>query len=143
MRYFYTTLFLICLTVISFAGLRGGFSRRPPIELFADMVRQPKVRPQTQSEFFQDQLGSRTNGAGTVPRALSKDSPPAIGRMVGATPWVETNPLPITRPLLDRGQERFQIFCSPCHGGAGMAEGLHLNTTWSPWPISMISGLLT
>src|SRR5690242_16323287 len=114
MRTFYTVLFLICVTVVSIAGLRGGFSRRPPIELFADMTRQPKVRPQTPSDFFKDHLSSRTNIAGTISRTALNNPAIETGRIAGTTNWVPTNPLPITRPFLDRGQERFQMFCSPC-----------------------------
>ena len=45
MRYFYLIFFLTCVTVIGLAGFRGSNSRQPPIELFADMVRQNKVAP--------------------------------------------------------------------------------------------------
>src|ERR1039458_6255776 len=121
MRYFYLIFFLTCLTVIGLAGFRGSKSRQPPIELFADMVRQNKVRPQTPSDFFADKLSSRVRLEGTVDNSRPyvvngklvlingkpvypyEDSPMNTGRMTGTTNFIDTNPLEITRQLLDRG----------------------------------------
>jgi hypothetical protein len=120
MRYFYMALLLICITVISIAGVRGGFSRRPPIELFSDMVRQEKLRPEMPDNFFRDHFGSRVPPDGTVSKSQPyEDSPIDTGRVSGTTNWVENNPLPVSWNLMERGQERFQIFCAPCHGAAG------------------------
>ena len=46
------------------------------------------------------------------------------GRIPGTTNFILTNPLEITRQLLDRGQERYQIYCLPCHGPAGDGKGI-------------------
>jgi mono/diheme cytochrome c family protein len=46
------------------------------------------------------------------------------GRITGTTNFILTNPLPITRQLLDRGEERFQIYCLPCHGPDGDGKGI-------------------
>src|SRR5690349_9068384 len=133
MRYFYLGFILICLTVVGVAGFRGEHFRRPPIELFPDMVRQAKLRPQTPSEFFPDEMSSRARPEGTVARSKPyeidgqllqvngkpvysyEDSPVNTGKIAGTTNCVETNPLPVTRQLLERGQQRYQIYCSPCH----------------------------
>lgn len=117
MRYFVAILTLVGILVISLAGLRGNFSTRPQIEVFSDMVRQPKLRPQG------------TNNArhieGTIEFGTDKTNKVIeTGRIVGTTNWVATNPLPITRPMLDRGQDRYQIFCAPCHGVAGDCRGV-------------------
>ena len=142
MRYFFLLFFLTCFALVAICGFRGSHSRRPQIELFADMVRQNKVRPQTPSEFFPDQYASRLIPVGTVPRggpyvingeALQidgkpvypyEDSPVNTGRIVGTTNWTPVNPLPITRQLLERGQQRYQINCSPCHGPDGDGKGI-------------------
>ena len=55
--------------MVGICGFRGSHTRRPPIEMFPDMVRQNKVRPQTPSEFFPDQESSRLVPAGTVPHS--------------------------------------------------------------------------
>jgi hypothetical protein len=142
MRYFLLLFVLSILGVVSVAGLRGSHSRRPPIELFPDMVRQNKVRPQTPSEFFPDERASRLIPAGTVPRGGPyvingevlmidgkpvypyEDSPVNTGRIVGTTNWAPVNPLPITRQLIERGQQRYEINCLPCHGPVGDGKGI-------------------
>jgi len=142
MRYFYLIFFLTCVTVIGLAGFRGSKSRQPPIELFADMVRQNKARPQTPSDFFADERSSRARPEGTVERSQPygingqmvliagkpvypyEEVPMNTGRMTGTTNFIETGPLAITRQLLDRGQERYQIYCLPCHGPAGDGKGI-------------------
>jgi mono/diheme cytochrome c family protein len=142
MRYFVLLFFLTCFAVVAIAGFRGSHSRRPPIEFFADMVRQNKVRPQTPSDFFADEHASRLIPVGTVPRSGPyfvngetlkvdgkpvypyEDSPVNTGRIVGTTNWVTNNPLPMTRQMLERGQQRYQINCLPCHGPVGDGKGI-------------------
>jgi mono/diheme cytochrome c family protein len=125
MRYFLLVFLLLCLAGVSIAGFRGSRSRRPPIEVFPDMDRQPKLRPQTHNNFFPDQLSSRLPVAGTIARgAPYQDSPLNTGRVPGTTNYVQTVPLPITEKLMARGQDRFQIYCVPCHGPAGDGKGI-------------------
>ena len=64
MRYFLLIFALSIVIVMAVAGKRGSTSRRPPIELFSDMDRQPKLRPQTYNEFFSDKMSSRLPVAG-------------------------------------------------------------------------------
>jgi len=147
MRYFLLLFFLTCFGVVAICGFRGSHSSRPQMELFPDMVRQNKVRPQTPSDFFADQYASRLIPAGTVPRGGPyvingeelkidgkpvypyEDSPVNTGRLPGTplpgtTNWVPVNPLAITRQLLERGQQRYQINCLPCHGPDGDGKGI-------------------
>jgi mono/diheme cytochrome c family protein len=125
MRYFLLGFSLLALAVISIAGCRGSFSRQPPIELFPDMDRQPKVRPQTVSRFFPDGLGSRLPVPGTVARGTAyQDTPVNTGRHPGSTNFVETLPVPVTEWMLARGRERYDIYCTVCHGAAGDARGV-------------------
>ena len=130
MRYFLLIFAVVVVTVVVLAGWRGDVSQRPPIELFADMVRQPKVRPQTRNDFFPDQLSSQLAAPGTVARSAPirtgsrlvypfQDSPVNTGRVAGGTHFVETNPLPVTAELLRRGQQRFDIHCAACHTRLG------------------------
>jgi mono/diheme cytochrome c family protein len=142
MRYFLLLFFLACFGVVAICGFRGSHSRRPPIEIFPDMVRQNKVRPQTPSEFFSDQWASRQFPEGTVSRTGPyviagqelkvdgqpvypyEDSPVNTGKIPGTTNWVAVSPVPISRQLLERGQQRFQINCMPCHGPDGDGKGI-------------------
>jgi mono/diheme cytochrome c family protein len=142
MRYFLLLFLLSCFGVVAILGFRGSHTRRPPIELFADMVRQNKVRPQTPSEFFPDEHASRLIPAGTVSRSGPyvingeplkidgklvypyEDAPVNTGQLPGTTNFVPVGPLPITRQLLERGQQRYQINCLPCHGPDGDGKGI-------------------
>ncbi len=105
-----------------------------------DMWVQKKVKPQTPSEFFADGSGSRPPLAHTIARGGLKTDEQYFtgytggqmqdGRLVGAT-YVETIPLAAYRAfdsdkhkMLERGRERFDIFCSPCHGKIGDGKGM-------------------
>jgi len=130
MRYFLLIFALAVVAVVAVAGWRGAKSRRPPIEIFADMSRQPKLRPQTHNNFFPDGLSSRVPVAGVVPQAVPvrvgdklvfpfEDSPVNTGRVAGATNFVDVNPFPVTAAFLERGRQRFNIHCAACHTQLG------------------------
>jgi len=142
MRYFLLLFFLTCAAVVGICGFRGSHSRRTPIEIFPDMVRQNKVRPQTPSDFFADEKSSRLIPEGTVPHTAAyeingepllvdgkpvypyEEVPVNTGKIPGTTNFIPLNPLPLTRQLLDRGEQRYQINCMPCHGPAGDGKGI-------------------
>jgi cytochrome c5 len=126
MRYFLLIFALCVVMVVMIAGTRGSLSRRPPIELFADMVRQPKLRPQTPDSFFPDGKSSRLPVAGTIAHEDTHfgDLPVNTGLVTGTTNFVETIPVPVTATLLARGQQRFTINCSPCHGAQADGNGI-------------------
>jgi mono/diheme cytochrome c family protein len=125
MRYF-LLLFLIAIALaVGIAGSRGKPSRKPPIEVFSDMDRQPKIRPQTPSDFFADGKASRLPVQGTVARGSHfLDNPVNTGLVTGTTNFVVVNPLKVTEQLVARGQERYQIYCSPCHSPVGDGNGI-------------------
>ncbi len=121
--------------VVGIAGFRGHLSRNPPIEIFPDMNRQLKLRPQQPNDFFANGISSQLPPAGTIARRAPirtvsgpvypyEDAPVNTGRITGTTNFVETNPLPITAKLLQRGHERFDIYCAPCHGALGDGNGI-------------------
>ena len=142
MRYFLAFWVLAIVVVVSVSGLRDGFSRKPPLELFPDMDRQPKLQPEHGSVLFPDGRGSRVAVEGTIAHSGSyqvdgqpflvngqpvfpyQDHPINTGQMIGKTNFVETNPLPITPQLLARGKDRFTIYCTPCHGALADGTGI-------------------
>jgi mono/diheme cytochrome c family protein len=125
MRYFVLSFLLLIFIVVSIAGCRGGFSRRPPIELFADMDRQPKLRPQAANRFFANGLSSRSPVPGTIARgAPYQDLPVNTGREPGTTNFITLLPVPVTAGLLARGQDRYTIHCAVCHGATGDGKGV-------------------
>jgi mono/diheme cytochrome c family protein len=124
MRYFITGFLLLCVAVTAVLGFRGDKSRRPPLEIFPDMTRQQKTRPESHSSFFADHLGSREPVAGTVSRGSAwEDTPYNTGFVTGTTNFVEVMPVQVTETLLARGEQRYQINCSPCHGDLGDGKG--------------------
>ena len=125
MRYFLLIFGLAVLSVMFIAGKRGDMSRRPPIEIFADMDRQPKLRPQAANGFFKSGISSQLNPAGTVARGSAyEDNAANTGIVPGTTNWVDYIPVPVTATLMARGRERYDINCAPCHGPQGDGKGI-------------------
>ena len=88
-----------------------------------DMFDQPKVRPLQASTFFADGRASRPLPEDTVARGDLRDNELLYtGRVHGEV--VDEFPFPVTQEVLDRGQQRFEIFCSPCHGRTGYGDGM-------------------
>ena len=126
MRYFVTGFLLLCIAVVAILGFRGDKSRRPPLEIFPDMTRQQKTRPESYSQFFtDDHRASRQIVAGTVARGSAFQSNPYNnGHIVGTTNFIEVMPVAVTEKLMARGQQRYQINCLPCHGDLGDGKGI-------------------
>jgi mono/diheme cytochrome c family protein len=125
MRYFLLGFVLVCVAVVGVLGFRGGTSRKPPFEIFPDMDRQAKLRPQTVDNVFPDGLSSQLPVAGTIARGSHfEDTPVNTGKAPGTTNFIESIPVPVTESLLARGQQRFQINCLPCHGASGDGKGI-------------------
>jgi len=88
-----------------------------------DMHDQPRLEPLEVSSFFQDGRASRPLVAGTIPRGhLRIDDHLYTGTVNGQL--VNTFPFAITREILERGRERYDIFCTPCHDQAGYGQGM-------------------
>ncbi len=89
----------------------------------ADMQDTPKARTFRPSRFFDDQMTARPLIAGTVPATgLADDELLYNGTVNGRLATVF--PFPITHEVLERGQDRFNIYCSPCHGRLGDGDGM-------------------
>jgi mono/diheme cytochrome c family protein len=87
------------------------------------MVDQPKYKPLAASELFDDRQSARPIVPGTVAvGALRTDTPYFTGKSGGKL--VDTLPVAVTKELLARGQQRFNIYCSPCHGQDGYGQGM-------------------
>jgi mono/diheme cytochrome c family protein len=112
-----------------------------------DMYDQPRYKPLAASDFFSDGLAARAPVEGTIPRGgLRDDEPFYFGKEQGTPvrqipeaafraiynrnprqfdrPFEETNQVELRRALLRRGRERFDIYCSVCHGRLGDGDGM-------------------
>jgi mono/diheme cytochrome c family protein len=84
---------------------------------------QPKFIPLRESTFFADDRSARPQIAGTVARGqLRDDSPYFTGKSNGQD--VAEFPIAVDADTMARGRERFEIFCSPCHGRTGFGDGM-------------------
>jgi mono/diheme cytochrome c family protein len=109
---------LVAATALLVLAGCGVTTRDTPVEVFSDMRRQPKYKPQAASSFFADGRASRSAVPGTV----------AVGQLREVQ-----NPLPVDAALLARGQERFDIYCAVCHDRTGSGKGIiALRTGWLP-----------
>jgi mono/diheme cytochrome c family protein len=135
MRYFLIIFVVSCLAVVGIAGFRGSHSRNTPIQIFPDMKKQLKLRPMTPNAFFPNGVSSQLPPEHTIAEAKPiivgdkavypyEDSPVWTGMIPGTTNFVENNPFPITEQLMQRGRERFTIYCSPCHGQTAEGTGI-------------------
>jgi mono/diheme cytochrome c family protein len=100
-----------------------------------DMHVQPRYNPYDATDFFEDGQSSRLPVAGTVPRGdltMGPDELLLTGEVNGqiATAF----PFPVTREVLDRGRERFNIYCAPCHGLSGDGDGMIVRRGFRPPP---------
>jgi len=98
-----------------------------------DMHQQPKYKPLAETGFFDDQRSERPVVEGTVARGeLRTDEQLYTGKVNGVD--AETFPFPISRADLERGRERFEIYCSPCHDYAGTGHGMIVQRGFPPPP---------
>jgi hypothetical protein len=89
-----------------------------------DMHDQPKYIPLRPSEFFADGRSQRPLIEGTVARGLLKEDAAFYqGKGPDGKPVTEF-PFPVTKEVILRGQERYNIFCTPCHDGLGNGDGM-------------------
>lgn len=100
-----------------------------------DMHVQPRYNPYDPSDFFADGRSERPPVEGTVARSEIVGGPGQVvftGMLNGKE--VDAFPFPVTRAVLDRGRERFNIFCTPCHGWSGDGDGIVVQRGFRPPP---------
>src|SRR5262245_32379846 len=88
-----------------------------------NMHNQAKAKTYRESDFFADGVEARPLPAHTVARGGASDDPVVNTGLSEAGELAEAPPMPVTREFLVRGQERFNAFCSPCHGRLGDGHG--------------------
>jgi mono/diheme cytochrome c family protein len=120
---------LLCLTLVALlpaaliSRARNSHSSTPRINLVPDMDYQPKLLPQTENRMFADGRAMRPRVEGTVARGqLQEDDHLHRGRDAGD--WATSIPYPVTQSFVERGRDRFDIYCALCHGSAGFGDGI-------------------
>ena len=106
---------LFLLSVFCFLILGSGCRQK--------MANQARYDPLEPSDFFQDGMASRPRIAGTVARGEMTDNPFFdSGKINGQV--ADGFPMPVTAELIDRGHNRFDIYCAQCHGRVGDGNGM-------------------
>ncbi|MGD8439725.1 MAG: cytochrome c [Holophagae bacterium] len=122
-----TVVLLVVLSWIPLAlAVRARVVKKaePRIHIIPDMDNQPKVKPQSRFVLFADRRGMRPPVPGTVARGTVIGEPAlTAGRNLDDS-FIEAIPVPVTSPLLQRGRQRYDIYCSPCHGLSGYGDGM-------------------
>jgi mono/diheme cytochrome c family protein len=121
-----TLVILGMLALVPFAWIarsRVVSSELPRIHVFQDMDNQPRFKRQQENPLFADGRAMRTHVQGTVARGLLHEDDHLYRGLVGEA-WATRPPMPVTAELIERGRERYEIFCTPCHGLAGYGDGI-------------------
>jgi mono/diheme cytochrome c family protein len=129
----------VIIGAVSILGFRGSISTKPPLEVFPDMDRQARYKPQGENDFFADGRNDRPIPAGTVARGDFFNRPQVFsddfqdshlgdtaflkGQNLDGSP-VEKLPIEVTYELIEMGQAKYEIFCTVCHGAAGDGNGV-------------------
>lgn len=139
MRYVWLAFLCVIVAAVSILGFRESLSTKPPLEVFPDMDRQPKLKPQAPSVFFADGRADRPSPAHVVARGRGVDADATFlaaddHRYRGLTPggnvadanWASGYPegIVLDAEFLRLGQEKYRIFCTPCHGSLGDGNGI-------------------
>jgi hypothetical protein len=117
------------LIAVAVAGCRGETSREAPIVPIRNMFSQQRYNAQAQSAFFADGRTMRKPPAHTFAREMIVDSEVANGEFADGSGYVLTVPSTVIGELggpnaaIQRGQDRYDIYCVPCHDAAGTGKG--------------------
>jgi len=135
--------FCSLLMLLSGTGCRGQTSHDPPIVPLRNMFNQDRYNPQAESQLFKDGRTMRTPVLGTVPREREIDPELGQGRLLDDSDYVAEVPQAVAQrfggapAMLERGQERYGIYCRPCHDGTGAGRGTVITRSgWQPPPPS-------
>jgi mono/diheme cytochrome c family protein len=141
-------LLLIVLAILIISVVVGFVVVLPSWRPKSDMSQQPYYKPYRPSDLFADGMSERPLISGVVPRPAARS--PGIPYIAVRTPGpanfpdiAATNriPVPITRRLLERGQERYNIYCAVCHGAVGGGDGMIVHRGFYPPPSYFIPRL--
>ena len=116
---------LVLTSVVGLTGCaRGCTSSRSPIDINPSMDDQPKVQAQTASGFFYDGASMRQPVPGTIPiGGLKEDTAFFTGKGADGQ-FVAAIPVTVDEALLERGRQRYGIYCQPCHDARGDGKGI-------------------
>lgn len=127
-------LLFVLIGLILHGCFQGSTSEDPPIHINPNMDSQPKYKAQAESQYFENGATMRMPVEGTVARGeIFEDTEYYYGKDANGKP-IANNPLHIDMQLLKRGQDRYNIYCTPCHGRTGDGKGIVVKKGYLPPP---------
>jgi hypothetical protein len=133
-RHVILSLSLACTAILAAGCFRGLPTDNPPIHVVPDMDRQPKYKPQKASKFFPDGSAMRQPVPGTVARGQLHDDKAFFQGRDDKGQFLQMAPVHVTPQFIERGQKRFNIYCSPCHSRLGDGKGIMVQRGYTPPP---------
>jgi mono/diheme cytochrome c family protein len=134
MKIFTLKLFLLMWMNIFISCSQERPSENPPVHLNPNMDDQAKYEAMEESQFFADKSAMRMPLEGTVARGqLNENSAYYQGKTANGK-LVNKMPVKLTSILLERGQKRYNIYCTPCHGLTGSGQGIVIKRGFLPPP---------
>ena len=126
----------VMLAALLLAGCRGTKSDNPPFHMNLDMDFQEKFGPQEANPFFEDNAAMRTPVPGTVQRGELRDTSSLYRGRTAEGDYVENIPIAVTREVMERGRDRYNVYCSVCHGRTGAGNGIIMRGDYGYTPAS-------
>ncbi len=124
------------LTALLLVGCRGTQSDAPPIHPNLNMDFQERFDPQAYNPLFENKAATRKPPTGTVARGLLRDSSELYQGRRPDGEYVERIPVAVNRKVLERGQKKYNTFCTPCHGKSGKGNGVIMRGDYGYTPAS-------
>jgi mono/diheme cytochrome c family protein len=139
MRIFFAIYFFAIVATVTILGFRGDKSEKPPWRIFPDMDDQPRYKPQATNEYFENRMDDRPKPANVVLRgqgwevkevfdvSFSTDrfSETALNEGKNADgSWATAMPIEVDNEAMELGRQKYEIFCTVCHGAAGDGNGV-------------------
>ena len=116
---------ILFLSLVLLTGcFRGAKFEEPPIHLNPNMDNQQKYRSLEESYFFEDGSTMRTPIEGTIARGQYDENASFLNGKNEDGSYLVNNPIALSAEVLDRGQDRFNIYCTPCHSQVGNGKGI-------------------
>lgn len=131
----------LALSSLGLTGCWGSPSQRPPIHLQQNMDHQEKGEAQERNDFWEDGRFMRKPPSGTVAVGHLKEDDHLYRGLDKSGHLADTLPasIELNEATLARGEERYNIYCAPCHGKAGRGDGIATRRGggMSPWPANL------
>lgn len=120
----YRGLLLVAGAVIMLSACRGESFQHQPVHPIQNMDQQRRFEAQEENDYFSDNRAMRQPVDGTVARGNLKDNPVIYDGRNEDGEFINKIPYELSKSFLSRGQEQYEIYCTPCHGGTGDGEGI-------------------